>query len=125
MYRLQFCGKEGRIDDQRTLVFVILDYSLLVLLDKILRKLLVFFISCFNCQRKKGNATFILAVGTNNGDIFAIDAFTGDTKWKSGGHQSGYDFCKLMEFAIPLLLVQITFWVHENMHRLRNHLDRR
>ncbi|OMO50762.1 hypothetical protein CCACVL1_30275 [Corchorus capsularis] len=44
--------------------------------------------SCMACsfigkKRKKGKGTFLLAFGTKEGEIFAIDVFTGDRKWNS------------------------------------------
>ncbi|XVF86509.1 hypothetical protein PTKIN_Ptkin18bG0046600 [Pterospermum kingtungense] len=44
--------------------------------------------SCMACsftkkKHKKGHGTFLLAVGTNEGDILAIDILSGDRKWKS------------------------------------------
>lgn len=50
--------------------------------------------SCMACsfvgkKRKKGRGSFLLALGTSDGDISAIDAFTNDTKWKSSGCHPG------------------------------------
>ncbi|OMO54280.1 hypothetical protein CCACVL1_27928 [Corchorus capsularis] len=44
--------------------------------------------SCMACsfigkKRKKGKGTCLLAFGTKEGEIFAIDVFTGDRKWNS------------------------------------------
>ncbi|KAF2323259.1 hypothetical protein GH714_034362 [Hevea brasiliensis] len=46
--------------------------------------------SCIACcsvgkKRKKEHGSLLLALGTIDGDILAIDAFTNDTKWKSSG----------------------------------------
>lgn len=43
-----------------------------------------------NLQRRKERGTFLLALGTSEGEMLVIDAFSGETKWKSTGHHSGY-----------------------------------
>ncbi|XWS20392.1 hypothetical protein CRYUN_Cryun31cG0097200 [Craigia yunnanensis] len=50
--------------------------------------------SCMACsfsekKHKKGHGTCLLAVGTNEGDILAIDVLAGDRKWKSTGCYPG------------------------------------
>ncbi|KAL5758169.1 hypothetical protein ACOSP7_020780 [Xanthoceras sorbifolium] len=50
--------------------------------------------SCMVCsfvgkKPKKERGTLLLALGTNDGDILAIDVFTGERKWKSTGHHTG------------------------------------
>ncbi|KAJ4718329.1 WD repeat-containing protein 43-like [Melia azedarach] len=51
--------------------------------------------SCLACsfvgkKRRKEHGTFLFALGTNEGEILAVDVFTGETKWKSTGrHPSG------------------------------------
>lgn len=41
-------------------------------------------------QRRKGQATCLVVLGTDGGDVLAINAFTGETKWKYTGHHTGY-----------------------------------
>ncbi|KAK2651521.1 hypothetical protein Ddye_011377 [Dipteronia dyeriana] len=50
--------------------------------------------SCIACsfvgnKRKKEHGTLLLALGTNDGDIMAINVFTGERKWKSTGRHPG------------------------------------
>ncbi|TXG69237.1 hypothetical protein EZV62_004172 [Acer yangbiense] len=50
--------------------------------------------SCIACsfvgkKRKKERGTLLLALGTNDGDIMAINVFTGERKWKSTGCHPG------------------------------------
>ncbi|XP_044484035.1 WD repeat-containing protein 43 isoform X2 [Mangifera indica] len=50
--------------------------------------------SCMACsfvgkKRRKERGTFLLALGTSEGEMLVIDAFSGETKWKSTGHHSG------------------------------------
>ncbi|GMI91863.1 hypothetical protein HRI_002855600 [Hibiscus trionum] len=40
-------------------------------------------------KHKKGHGTCLLALGTNEGDIFTIDVFAGDRKWSSTGYYPG------------------------------------
>ncbi|KAG5537595.1 hypothetical protein RHGRI_024895 [Rhododendron griersonianum] len=47
-------------------------------------------ISCMACsfigkKRRKEHGTCLLAVGSNAGEVFAVDVFTGEEKWKSPG----------------------------------------
>ncbi|XP_058226768.1 uncharacterized protein LOC131335448 isoform X1 [Rhododendron vialii] len=52
-------------------------------------------ISCMACsfigkKRRKEHGTCLLAVGSNAGEVFAVDVFTGEEKWKSSGcHADG------------------------------------
>ncbi|KAG5537593.1 hypothetical protein RHGRI_024895 [Rhododendron griersonianum] len=52
-------------------------------------------ISCMACsfigkKRRKEHGTCLLAVGSNAGEVFAVDVFTGEEKWKSPGcHAEG------------------------------------
>lgn len=50
--------------------------------------------SCLACsfigkKRRKERGNLLLALGTNDGDILAVDVLTGETKWKSTGRHPG------------------------------------
>ncbi|KDO52885.1 hypothetical protein CISIN_1g036605mg, partial [Citrus sinensis] len=50
--------------------------------------------SCLACgfvgkKRRKERGTLLLALGTSNGDILAVDVLTGEMKWKSTGRHPG------------------------------------
>ncbi|KAJ0075405.1 hypothetical protein Patl1_34455 [Pistacia atlantica] len=63
--------------------------------------------SCIACsfvgkKRRKERGTCLLALGTSEGEILVIDVFTGETKWKSTGHHSGY--VALIHINAPILI---------------------
>ncbi|GKE88425.1 small-subunit processome, Utp12, partial [Tanacetum coccineum] len=50
--------------------------------------------SCIACsfvgkKRKKETSTCLVALGTDAGEVFAINAKDGEMKWKSSGHHKG------------------------------------
>ncbi|KAJ8755993.1 hypothetical protein K2173_024538 [Erythroxylum novogranatense] len=54
-------------------------------------------VSCYSCmacsfvgkKRKKGSSCLLLALGTTEGDVCVVDAFTGVSKWKSSACHPG------------------------------------
>ncbi|KAJ9559516.1 hypothetical protein OSB04_004676 [Centaurea solstitialis] len=52
--------------------------------------------SCIACsfvgkKRRKENGTCLVALGTDDGEVFVINATAAERKWKSSGHHQGYD----------------------------------